>query len=136
MRWKGSKVGYLWTIDPSGTCAKAVCSINMEWDFKENCVAVFALHKYGKSNSQIFRLLKRLKISQNFIYQAIKRYKELWGVEDRARSGLLKSVRAEAAIKTVRERIRRNPLWKKKIMSRELNISTQSSRASSGTIYT
>jgi len=34
------------------------------------------------------------------------------------------------------ERIRRNQLWKQKIMSRELNISTQSSRASSGTIYT
>jgi len=35
----------------------------------------------------------------------MKRYKELWGVEDRARSGRLKSVRAEAAIKTLRERI-------------------------------
>jgi len=52
-----------------------------------------------------------------------------------ARSGRLKSVRAEAPIKTVRERIRRNPLWKQ-IMSRQLNILTQSSRASSGTIYT
>ena len=26
MRRKGSKVGYFGTIDPSGTCAKAVCS--------------------------------------------------------------------------------------------------------------
>jgi hypothetical protein len=51
------------------------------------------------------------------IYLAIKRYKELWRVEDRARSGCLKSVRAEAAFKTVRDRIHRNPLWKKKIMS-------------------
>ena len=25
MRQKGSKVGYFWTIDPSGTCVKAVC---------------------------------------------------------------------------------------------------------------
>jgi hypothetical protein len=64
-----------------------------------------------------------------------KHYKELWGVEGRARSGCLKSVRAEASIKTVWERIRRNPLSKQEIMSRELNISTQSSRASSGTIY-
>jgi len=67
---------------------------------------------------------------------AIKRYKELWSVEDRIRSGRLKSVRAEAVIKTVWERIRRNPLWKQKSMSRELKTSTQSSRASSGTIYT
>jgi len=88
-------------------------------------VVVIALHKCGKSDSQIFKLLKRLKISQNFAYRAIKRYKELWGVEDRARSGRLKSVRAEVAIKTVRERIGRNPLWKQKNMSRELNISTQ-----------
>ena len=108
----------------------------MEWGFKENRVAVIALHKREKSDSQIFRLLKPFKISRNFIYRTIKRYKELWGIEYRARSGRLKSVRAEAAIKTVLERIRRNPLWKQKIMSRELNVLTQSSRASSGTIYT
>jgi len=71
-----------------------------------------------------------------FIYVAIKHYKEIWRVEDRACSERLKSVRAEAAIKTVWERIYRNPLWKQKIMSRKLNVSTQSSRASSGTIYT
>ena len=82
----------------------------MEWGFKVNRVAVTALHKCGKSDCQIFTLLKPLKISRNFNYRAIKRYKELWGVEDRARSGRLKSVRAEAAIKRVRERIRRNPL--------------------------
>ena len=111
-------------------------SVNMEWGFKENHVAVIALHKCGKSDSQFFKLLKPVKISRNFVYRAIKRYKELWGVEDRALSRRLKSVRAEAAIKTVRERIRRNPLWKQKIMTRELNISTQSSSASSGIIYT
>ena len=70
-----------------------------------------------------------------FIYRAIKHYKELRRVEDRARSGRLKCVRPEAAIKTVREWIRRNPLWKEKIMSRNLKISIHLSRASSGTIY-
>jgi hypothetical protein len=45
-------------------------------------------------------------------------------------------LRAEATIKTVWKQIRLNPLWKQKIMSWKLNISTQSSRASSGTIYT
>jgi len=85
-------------------------SVNMEWGFKENRVAVIALHECEKSDSQIFKLLKPLKISRNFVYREIKRYKEFWGDEDRARSGCLKSVRAEAAIKTVRERIRRNTL--------------------------
>jgi hypothetical protein len=46
-----------------------------------------------------------------FIYPVIKHYKELWRVEYRVHSERLKSVRAEAAIKTVRERIRRNPLF-------------------------
>jgi len=108
----------------------------MEGGFKENRVVAIALHKRGKSDSQIFKLLKLLKILRNFIYQAIIGYKELWVAEDRARSGCLKSVGAEAAIKTVREWTRRNLLWKQKIMSREVNVSTQSSRASSGTIYT
>jgi transposase len=89
----------------------------MEWGFKENRVAVMALHKCGKSDSQIFKLLKPLKISRNFVYRAIKRYNEIWGVQDRDQSGRLKSVRAEAAIKTVREWIRRNQLWRQKIMS-------------------
>jgi len=39
-----------------------------------------------------------------FIYLAIKHYKELC-IEDRARSGRLKNVRAEAAIKTLQEQI-------------------------------
>ena len=89
-------------------------------------MAVIAVYNRGKSYSQIFKLLKPLKISRMFIYRAIKPYEELWGVEDRAQSGRLKSSRAEDDIKTVRQRIRQNPLWKQNIMSRELNISTQS----------
>jgi hypothetical protein len=50
----------------------------MQWGFKENRVAVIALHKCRKSDSQIFKLQKPLKISRNFVYQAIERYKELW----------------------------------------------------------
>jgi hypothetical protein len=73
----------------------------MEWGVEENHVAVIALHSCGKSYSQIFKLLKPLKITRMFIYQAIKHYKELHTVQDRAQSGLLKSVRAEAAIKTI-----------------------------------
>jgi len=93
-----------------------VCHIvNMEWGVKENHVAVIALHNCGKFYSQIFEILKQLKISRMFIYRAIKRHEELWRAEDGAREGRLKSLRAEAAIKTVRERIRRNPLWKQKV---------------------
>jgi len=58
-----------------------------------------------------------------FIYWEIKHYKELWRVEDRAQSGCLRSVRAEATIKTVQEWIRQNLLRLQKIMSQKLNIS-------------
>jgi hypothetical protein len=37
----------------------------MEGGFTENRVAVIALHKSRKSDSQIFKLLKELKISRN-----------------------------------------------------------------------
>jgi hypothetical protein len=89
--------------------------VNMEWGVKENHVDVIALHNCGKFYSQNFKLLKQLKISRMFIYREIKRYEELWSVEDRAQSGHLKSWRAEASIKTVRERIRRNPPWEQKV---------------------
>ena len=39
-------------------------SVSMEWGFKENHVALIALHKCGKLDSQILKLLKPLKISQ------------------------------------------------------------------------
>jgi hypothetical protein len=39
-------------------------------------------------------------------------------------SGHLIYLRAQVAVKTVREWIRQNPLWKQKIMSRELNLCT------------
>jgi hypothetical protein len=70
------------------------------------------------------------------IYLEIKHYKELWRVEDRARSERLNSVRAEVTMKTVQDRIRRNPLWKQKIISRKLTILTHASLAPLGTIYT
>jgi hypothetical protein len=100
--------------------------------FQGKPCAVIALHICRKSDSQIFTF----ETTENFIYLAIKGYKELWDVEDRVQSEHPKSVRAEAAIKTVLEQTRRNPLWKHKIMSQEVNISTHSSHASSGTIYT
>ena len=101
-------------------------SVNVDWGCKENCVAVIALHKWGKSDSQIFRLLKPLKILQNFVYQAFKSYKYLWGVADRAWSGCLRCVRTKATIKTVWEWIHWNPLQKQKSSSRELNTLLQS----------
>ena len=43
--------------------ARVCHSVNMQWGVKENHVAVIALHNCGKLYSQIFKILKRLKIS-------------------------------------------------------------------------
>jgi len=137
MRLEGCKDGYIWTTVTSGTCAKAVCLClsQRQHGVGCHCVTVIALHYCGKSHFKIFKPLKPLKILRMVICRAIKHYEELWSVEDRAHAGRLKSVRAEAAIKMVWERIRQNPSWKQKIMSRKLNISNTSSLASSGTVY-
>jgi hypothetical protein len=75
----------------------------MEWGVQKNRVADIAIDSCGKSHSQIFELLKHL---QMFVYHLIKRYNELWKVEDRAWSQYPRSVRTEAAIKIVWQRIR------------------------------
>ena len=105
-----------------GSLLASCRSVNMEWGVKENHVAVIALHNCGKSHSQIFKPLNPLKITRMFICWANKQYEELWRVEDGTWSGLLKSVKAEAIIKTVWEWIHRNLLWKQKLVSRKLNI--------------
>jgi len=49
-----------------------VCySVNMEWGVKQNHVAVIVFPNCGRSHSQIFKLLKLLKISRMFIYPTI-----------------------------------------------------------------
>lgn len=97
----------------------------MEWGNKENRIAVIALHKCNKSATEIFNLLKPLKISKKFIYRAVKRYLEVSSVDDKARSGRPRTSRNSAVVKAVREKIRRNPLRKQKIMAREMKIPTR-----------
>ena len=102
----------------------------MEWGDKENRIAVIALHKVGMELNAIFKTLHTLGISQMFVYRAINRYNETSSVCDRKRSNQIKSfrssrprsVRTKKVVKAVRERIRRNPVRKQKILSREMKI--------------
>jgi hypothetical protein len=77
-------------------------SLNLEWGVKENQTGLTALRNCGKSYSKIFELLEPLNILRLFIFRGIKGYEELWRVEDRDQSGGLRSLRAQAAVKTVR----------------------------------
>lgn len=94
----------------------------MEWGDKENRIAVIALHKVGMEPNAIFKTLHTLGISKIFVFRAINRYNETSSVCDRKRSGRPRSVRTKKVVKAVRERIRRNPVRKQKILSREMKI--------------
>jgi len=94
----------------------------MEWGIKENGIAVIALFKCNKTPTEIFNLLKLLKIMKKFVYRTIKRFNELKTIDDKPRSGRPRETRTNAAVKAVTQRIRRNPLRKQKIMAREMKI--------------
>lgn len=98
----------------------------MEWGDYENRVAVLALHKVGKSASEIFTTLKKLKISRMFVYRTINRFIETGTVEDRRRQGRPRNIRDKQMVQSVAARIRRNPVRKQSVMARELNISKMS----------
>lgn len=94
----------------------------MEWGTKENRIAVIALYKVGKEPADIFDTLKKLGISRMFVYRTIQRYTETMSVDDRERSGRPRSIRTNQAVNAVKARIRRNPIRKQKILSREMRI--------------
>ena len=95
----------------------------MEWGEYENCVAVIALHRVGKSAGEIFQLLKKLKITRLFVYRTVQRFLETGSVKDHPREGRPRTLRTPAVQKAVAARIRRNPVWKQSAIARELNIS-------------
>ena len=97
----------------------------MERTFEQNRHAVIALHKTGKSKSDIFKTLKSLGINRMFVWRTIDRFTATQSIKDRPRSGRKRSVRTKNTIKAVENRIRRNPLRKQKIM-REMGISPRS----------
>ena len=140
MRQKGSKVCYFWTIDPSGTCVKAVCSCLSQRQHGVGCQVKpcgcdcpSQLQKIPFSNFQALETIAKFCKCSSF--QQLNIIRNSGGLK----TGFVQNawkVWGQTPIKTVWERIHWNPLWKWKIMSRKLNISTQSSCASSGTIYT
>lgn len=98
----------------------------MEWGDIENRVVVVGLHKCNMEKGEIFRILRPLGITRNFVYRTVKLFEDTGGVRDRQRSGRPRTVRTPSAIKAVQSRIRRKPLRKQKILSREMKISQKS----------
>jgi len=109
-----------------------VCrSVNIEWGFNANRVAVIAFHKTRFSK---FQTLKNHWKFREILYVGQLNVIRNSGV---LKTGLNQEAWKVWGLKSLSKQygIRRNQLWKQ-IMSWELNISTQTRRASSGTIYT
>lgn len=89
-------------------------------------VLVKNCYEQGKSPPEIFRLLKDHGIKLRFVQYWCKRFREHGGVEDAKRSGRPRSVRTKQLVKTVRDRVRRNPERRCRRLSQELKVSTTS----------
>ena len=80
----------------------------MEWNDYHTRVTIIGLYKVGKNASQIYAILKPLKISERFVYRTLERYRDTGDVVDRDRSGRPRSVRTKKAVEAIRSRINRN----------------------------
>lgn len=87
---------------------------------------VIKLHDEGKTNPEIVKTLKPLKINRMFVYRTLKRYKETSSLDDRPRSGRPRSARTPAIVKRVREMIRRNPRRRQTHLARKYNVGQSS----------
>lgn len=76
----------------------------------------------GMEPTVIYKTLQKLGISRMFVYRTIDRFLGTSSVDDNKRSGRPRTVRTAQAVNAVRARIRRNPLRKQKILSREMKI--------------
>lgn len=64
--------------------------------------------KSGVSRGDIFRQLRKFKVTRVFVYRTIKRFIDTGSTENRKKTGRKRCVRTAETIKIVRERIRRN----------------------------
>lgn len=87
--------------------------------------SIIDLHQRGVSARSI---QNRLGVPRRTVFDTIARFKQLGTNKDRFGRGRKRSVVTKAAVKRVRERIRRNPERSVRRMSREMTISEPSMR--------
>ncbi|XP_076044978.1 uncharacterized protein LOC143027553 [Oratosquilla oratoria] len=87
--------------------------------------AIIELHRAGKTNSEIIKLLK---VAKSTVYHVVNRFKELGTSEDRRRSGRPRTARTKKVVNAVRERMRRNPKRSIRKLAKDMNVSNTSMR--------
>ena len=87
--------------------------------------SIVFLHCAGKSDSFI---AKTLSVARSTVWKTVKRFKERGDFADRPRSGKPRSKRSKAMIKTIRERIRRDPRRSMRKMAKDTDMSPRTMR--------
>ena len=87
--------------------------------------AIIALHRAGKKNSELFKLIKAPK---SIVYDTSKRFKELGNASDRPQSWRPQTVRTQKLKHAVKAHVKRNQKRSKRKMAREMDVSEPTGR--------
>ncbi|KAK6041369.1 hypothetical protein COOONC_21127 [Cooperia oncophora] len=85
--------------------------------------AIVRLHKAARPPVTI---AKHLGIHRSVVYRTLQRYRHLGGLQDRRRSGRLRTARTPKVVEAVRKRIARNATRSFSTMTRDMGISRMS----------
>ena len=96
----------------------------MSLQFKREFVV--ELYKKNKNTRQILEAGKEFNLNKMFIKRTLDRYRDTKSIKDRKRSGRPASIRSPKLIKSVREKIRRNPKRSINKLAKEHKISRTS----------
>lgn len=88
--------------------------------------AVVQLHLAGATVSESLHTLKWSRRRKDFVNRTIQRYSETLTLSDRPRPGRPRSVRTGQLLKTVAQKVHRNPLRSMRGMARAANVSKSS----------
>lgn len=89
---------------------------------------IINLFRAKMSQSEILNVLKKQGVNRKLIYRTIKRFKETGSSKIQPKQGRKRSIRTPKLVKTVRERIRRNPAQSMNKMAKVLQISRSTIR--------
>ena len=87
--------------------------------------AIIELHRAGKTNSEIVKLLKA---PRSTVYHTVSRFKKLQNTKDCPQSGRPRSSQTPKMINAVRARIRCNPKRSMRAMAHDMNVSEKTIR--------
>ena len=90
------------------------------------CEAIIELHRAGKKNSEIFKLIKA---PNSTVYGTMNRIKELGIASDRPRSVRPRTARTQKLKNAVKASVTRNPKRPLRKMARQMDVSESTMRS-------